>query len=133
MRLKSLLAAAAALACVGFALPDPAAAYGQERARPDGWGRTRDVHHHVYYPSYVHHYHVDPYAYQYSPRGYYPYYNSRYWRPAQVIRERNHQHYQHWNVQPPRYKYYPSWGKPKHWHHREWHYEQHGGHRPWHW
>lgn len=43
---------------------------------------------------------VDPYAYQYEPRGYYPYYNSGYWRPncGQCVT-----HYQH----PP---YWAAWG-----------------------
>ena len=120
MRMKSLLAATAALVCVGLALPDQASAFDHDRSRPDGWGHARAIHHHVYYPRYVHHYHVDPYAYQYSPRGYYPYYNSRYWKPAHVVRERNRAHYNNWNVQPPRYKYYPSWGYPKGHVHGEW-------------
>lgn len=132
MRVKSLLAALAAIACIGLAAPDPAAAFG-ERA-PDGWNRTQHVHHRVYYPRYVHTYQVDPYAYRYSPRGYYPYYNSGYWSPAHVIRKRNHLHYYHWNVQAPRYRYYPSWGGPKkHWQHRQWHHEHHGRHHRWHW
>jgi hypothetical protein len=43
---------------------------------------------------------VDPYAYQYEPRGYYPYYNSGYWRPncGQCVT-----YYQH----PP---YWAAWG-----------------------
>ena len=134
MRFTYLVAAAAAALCVGLAQPGPASAFNFDRDNPpEGWGRSRVVNHWVYYPRYVHSYHVDPYAYQYSPRGYYPYYNSGYWRPAHVIRERNHQHYHHWNVQAPRYKYYPSWGYPKHWHHYEWHNEQHGRHHRWHW
>jgi hypothetical protein len=133
MRLKSLVAAAAAFACVGLATPDTAAALGYDRDKPHGWGTARDVHHWVYYPRYVHHYQVDPYAYQYSPRGYYPYYGSIYWRPAQGLRERNHKHYHHWNVQPPRFKYYPGWGYPKHWRHNEWHKGHHGYHHRWHW
>jgi hypothetical protein len=43
---------------------------------------------------------VDPYAYQYEPRGYYPYYNSGYWKPncGQCVT-----YYQH----PP---YWAAWG-----------------------
>lgn len=133
MRLKSILAALAAIASIGLAHPDRAGAFGYHREQPEGWGQTRAVNHWVYYPRYAHNYNVDPYAYRYSPRGYYPYYNSRFWRPAHVIRERNHQHYNHWNVQAPRYRYHPSWGRPRHWHHREWHHKHHGYHHGWHW
>lgn len=133
MRLKSIVAALAAIASIGLAHPQRAGAFGYHREQPEGWGQTRAINHWVYYPRYAHNYNVDPYAYRYSPRGYYPYYNSRYWRPAHVIRERNHQHYHHWNVQAPRYKYHPSWGRPQHWHHREWHHKHHGYHHGWHW
>lgn len=120
MRWKSILAALAALVCVGFANPNDAAAFG-DRDQPEGWGHARPINHWVYYPRYTHNYRVDPYAYQYSPRGYYPYAHSHYSAPARVIRKRNHQHYNHWNVQAPRYKYYPYWGAHKHWnaHHHE--------------
>lgn len=133
MRIKSLLAALAAVACIGLADPNTAAAFGHDRDRPEGYGTTRVVNHHVYYPRYAHTYKVDPYAYQYSPRGYYPYYNSGYWRPASEIRRRNHLHYHHWNVQAPRYRYYPSWGYPKAWDHKAWHHKHHGYHHRWHW
>lgn len=77
---------------------------------------------------------VDPYAYQYEPRGYYPYYRSDYWRPADYVRHRARQHYNVWNTQPPYFQYYKSWGYPvRHWHHKEWHAWAHGRHRPWHW
>lgn len=132
MRLKSMLAALAALVCTGLAAPDDASAFGYHRDRPDGWGETRVVKHFVYYPRYTHVYKVDPYAYQYSPRGYYPYYGSRYWVPAHKVVKRNRAHYHHWNVQAPRYKYYRSWGYPKHWHHHEWHHRHHGYHHRWH-
>ncbi|MFN3743152.1 MAG: hypothetical protein ACK4TL_00465 [Hyphomicrobiaceae bacterium] len=85
----------------------------------------------------VAHYHpatfdVDPYAYRYSPRGYYPYYNSAYWSPARYVRARNHMHYYHWiETRPP---YFRSWGHPrKDWHHRRWHAEHHGYIRRHHW
>lgn len=47
---------------------------------------------------------VDPYAYEYRPPGYYPYYNSGYWRPAEEMRKPRPYY-----VQPP---YYPAWGYP---------------------
>lgn len=116
MRIKSLLAALAALATIGFANPQSAQAFGLDREhRPDGWGKDRVINHHVYYPRYVHHYHVDPYAYRYSPRGYYPYYNSGYWTKASIVRKRSHLHYYHWNSQGPKFKYQSSWGKPAKW------------------
>ena len=75
---------------------------------------------------------VDPYAYRYSPRGYYPYDNSAYWSPARLIRERNHAHYYEWiDVRPP---YFKSWGHPrKDWNQRRWHAEHHGYIRRHHW
>src|SRR3989304_5818002 len=113
MRLKSLIAALAALATIGLTNPQSAHAFGFDRERrPEGWGKDRVVNHHVYYPRYVHQYHVDPYAYRHSPRGYYPYFNSGYWRSASEARARNHKHYHHWNVQGPNFKYHSSWGHP---------------------
>ncbi len=116
MGIKSLFAALAALATIGLANPQPAHAFGLDRDHaPGGWGKDRVVNHHVYYPQYVHYYHVDPYAYRYSPRGYYPYYNSGYWSPASLIRKRNHLHYHHWIAHCPRFKYQASWGRPAKW------------------
>jgi hypothetical protein len=133
MRLRSILSILVALASLGFAAPDQASAFGYERHRPDGWGHARTVRHWVYKPRYNHVYYVDPYAYQYSPRGYYPYYGSKYWVPSQVMRERKYAHYHNWNVQPPRYRYYRSWGYPKkHWKHKAWHRKHHGYHHRWH-
>lgn len=108
----------------------PAAAFDLHRSKPPaGWGKEQVVKHHVYYPRYHHVYHVhsatDPYAYRSEARGYYPYYNSGYWRPAAEVRHAR-----------PRYvlpKYYPAWGYTRHWHHKQWHAEHHGRHRPWHW
>ncbi len=133
MRLKSLLAAAFALVCVSLAAPTDAQAFGDRERAPAGWGHARTINHWVYYPRYRHNYHVDPYAYQHSPRGYYPYYNAGYWKSAHDLKARKNKHYNSWNVQAPRYKYHPSWGAPKHWHHHEWHKENHGFHHRWHW
>lgn len=125
MRLKSLLALAAAIATFGMvAAPQSASAFGWDRPdQPAGWGRERVVRHWVYYPRYRHvyltHPVTDPYAYRYIPRGYYPYYNAHYWRKARIKRFRGHQ--------PP---YYKAWGSPrKGYRHVEWHRRHHGGHR----
>lgn len=67
----------------------------------------------------------DRYAYRYEPRGYYPYYNSGYWRPAHEVRRRRVL------VQPP---YYQAWGDNRRdYHHRSWHKQHHGRHRLGHW
>ena len=65
-----------------------------------GWGHHR----------YNAHSHADPYAYRYEPRGYYPYYGSRYWRPHREVRNRR------FRFKQPRY--YKAWGaySKKHWH-----------------
>jgi len=68
---------------------------------------------------------ADPYAYRYSPRGYYPYYNSGYWSSAGYVRARNLEHYYNWiDIRPP---YFEAWGHPrKDWNNREWHARHHG-------
>lgn len=133
MRLKSFLAALLAIAALAAVNPEPAAAFGDRHRSPEGWGHSRDVHHWVYYPRYRHAYHVDPYAYRYSPRGYYPWYGSSYWTSARDARKRKHAHYHHWNAHPPRFAYYPSWGYPRQWNHTTWHRRHHGFHHRWHW
>lgn len=129
MRLKSLLALAAAVAMLGMvAAPQSASAFGWDRPdQPAGWGRERTVRHWVYYPRYRHvyltHPATDPYAYRYIPRGYYPYYNAHYWRKARIKRFRGHQ--------PP---YYKAWGSPRRgYRHVEWHRRHYGGHRRGNW
>lgn len=125
MRLKSLLIAGFGLLTLAIASPEPASAFYWDRPdQPRGWDNMRTVRHWVYYPRYNHvylrHGATDPYAYSYSPRGYYPYYNSNYWRPAYKIR-RNRHHLP---------AYYAAWGSPKRgYHHVEWHRRHHGGHR----
>ena len=126
MRLKSLLLALAALIGLGSAPIDRAAA--------DGMKSKTVKHSSVVRKHHVEHYEFKPdrYAYRFSPRGYYPYYNSGYWAPARYIRERSHAHYYDWiEVRPP---YFSSWGAPrKHWNHREWHARHHGRIRRHHW
>lgn len=125
MRLKSLLGLAVAIASLGMvAAPQSASATHWDRPdRPAGYGHVRTVRHWVYYPRYHHvylkHTYTDPYAYSYTPRGYYPYYNSNYWGPPRVKRFRGHL--------PP---YYAAWGAPKRgYRHVKWHQRHYGGHR----
>ena len=113
MRLNGLLALAAAAVALAAIGPAPASATEIDRPdRPSGWVGVRHVRHWVYYPRYQHYYltngTTDPYAYDYEPRGYYPYYNSPYWKPrSDVARQRAH------FVHP---KYHQAWGaNKKHW------------------
>ena len=124
MRLRSLLAAVAGLLSVGLASPDPAAAFGDRPDQPANWDRVPTVRHWVYHPLYRHIYlhrsAQDPYTYHYRARGYYPYYNSGYWRPATKVRRSRLR-------LPP---YYAAWGaKRRGYRHVEWHRRHHGGHR----
>ncbi len=124
----------AALAVASLVPVAPAAADGWYYHRaPAGYGRVQTVRHWGYYPRYRNvqsfHYVTDPYAYRYEPRGYYPYYNSGYWRPAAEIRARRAAMYR--PVPPP---YYGAWGYPvPAYNHREWHAIHHGriGHHHW--
>ena len=128
MRLKCLLALAAGVIAVGIAAPQPASAFFFDRPdQPAGWDQTRTVRLWVYYPRYNHTYlthpETDPHAYQYSPRGYYPYYNSGYWGPPRVKR--------YSGSLPP---YHAAWGADRAgYNHVAWHYRHHGGHRRGHW
>jgi hypothetical protein len=86
MRLRVVLAATALLA-LGLASSMPAEAGGTRRG-------VADV--------------TDPYAYYVAPRGYYPYYNSGYWRPAAELAWRRRCCRPHF-VLPP---YHQAWGYP---------------------
>ena len=125
MRLKTILALIVSVFTLAIAASGSASAFFWDRPdQPAGWDHMRTVRHWVYYPRYHHvylnHSETDPYAYRYSPRGYYPYYNSDYWRPSSSVRRQH-------NVLPP---YYASWGgKKRHYHHVEWHNRHSGGHR----
>ncbi len=126
MRQRFFAAVLAVLAGLGLAAQQPAEATCRYGCAPAGWGTVRTVQHWGYYPRYQHvysvHYATDPYAYAYQPRGYYPYYNSGYWRPAYEMRQRRT--YMYPNVQVP---YYQAWGYPKRgYHHRAWHARNHG-------
>lgn len=127
MRFNALVAALAAVATIAVSMPNPASADGVS----EGWSKGRKAHRWAYRPRYV--FREDPYAYQYEPRGYYPYYGSAYWSPTAYVRARNRLHYNVWNTQPPLYRYYQSWGYPKRWNNRAWHEAHDGRVRPWHW
>jgi hypothetical protein len=126
MRQRIFAAVLAVLAGLGLAAQQPAEATCRYGCAPAGWGTVRTVQHWGYYPRYQHvysvHYATDPYAYRYEPRGYYPYYNSGYWRPAHEMRHRRSHLYA--KVKVP---YYQAWGYPKRgYHHRSWHARHHG-------
>jgi hypothetical protein len=127
MRKTTLLALLAALTAFGGLMAGPADA-GHRRGYKD-----RPVVYYNYSPRYYHVFvrewsgTLDPYAYRYEPRGYYPYYNSGYWKPAHVMRKRKRAYYMH----PP---YYAAWGYPSpYYSHRAWHAYHHGRIRHGHW
>lgn len=88
-------------------------------------GHRRHHHHGGYYSNYqFYHRHYrsdfepDRYAYYASPRRYYPYYNSGYWRPTQELRYRQ-ACCRPFAKLPP---YYQAWGYPRPvYKHRKWH------------
>jgi hypothetical protein len=127
MRKLGVLALGAAV--VALAATSMSTAEAGHRRHPAGWGHVPTVVHYGYYPRYTHvyatHYATDPYAYHYVPRGYYPYYNSGYWRPASEVRRKRHH---------ARVPYYKAWGYPqRHYNHHGWHAEHHGYIRRDHW
>jgi hypothetical protein len=111
--MRSILHVTGLMAAVAIALLGAGPASATDLARPPvGVSETQDVHHWRYVPHYRHVYHVadhsDPYAYRYVRRGYYPYYNSDYWVPAEQMRNRYHYTYP-----GQKYRYSQSWGKPR--------------------
>lgn len=131
MRSRVLLAAAGLWLALGLVSASTAEAGCWRNCAPRGWGHERTVVHYGYYPRYHHvyanHYATDPYAYRYEPRGYYPYYNSGYWRPAHEMRARGH-------YIPEQPAYYAAWGYPdRAYSHHRWHARHHGRHRHHHW
>jgi hypothetical protein len=120
-----LIASASSVEAFGYHSKAPVA--------PEGYHAPRTVHHWIYKPRYHHVYHVshsaDPYAYRYSPRGYYPYHASRYWVPAHQMKSRYR-----YSFKGPKYTYHPAWGAKKHgYKHKKWHARNHGYHHRWHW
>jgi hypothetical protein len=132
MRPKAVSAAALALVGLVFASPVPAAANG-DGEKSEARTKVRHAAKHAYYARYAPLYKEDPYAWSYSPRGYYPYYNSGYWGPASYMKWRNRVHLNVWITQPPYYRYYKAWGYPRPWNNREWHREHDGFTHRWHW
>lgn len=121
MRLTHLCATAAA--CAMLALPTLSPAHA------DGWETTKRARRHAapvqrtdraereeLFAGWSR---VDPYAYQYEPRGYYPYYNSGYWRPNCLQCAPRYQHPPYWAA----WGYTPAYGERP--------YE--GRIAPWHW
>ncbi len=109
MRFKKLSALATAVLALGLAAPMPAKASDR----------------HLIGHRYTIHSQHDPYAYRYKPNGYYPYYNSGYWRPRHLVKRRR-------GFRIPRY--HQAWGATKRgYKHRRWHNEHHGRHRRWDW
>lgn len=130
MRTKTWLTVTAAVVAMSLASPAPSHASG-DREAAEGSGRARPNKHYVTYPRYVQNYQVDPYAYRFSPRGYYPYYAAGYWASSRDVTARKRLHLRSWNGSPP--KYYKSWGYPRRWQHQDWHDENHGFHHFWQW
>lgn len=109
MRLVILVAAIAAIASF-MMVPRSAEAGGYHRVPHDysichtrSWRRGAALPRarHVYYAEYC----SDPYEYRYAPTRYYPYYNSRYWKPARYFRKGYRT-----LKKPP---YYKAWGYSK--------------------
>ena len=108
MRLKDLLAAVAVGALASLAVVAPAAAVDWKwdpSVAPEGHELSSIIEHRVYKPRYHHIYRNDPYKYRYARRGYYPYFASQYWVPAEAMRNRYRYAYS-----GPKYTYYPAWG-----------------------
>ena len=85
--MRTVFAIAAALVALGLASPQKASAFDRDRADvPRGWRGEQTVRHWIYYPRYRNYYltngSADPFAYDYRPRGYYPYCCSNYWKPS---------------------------------------------------
>lgn len=109
MRIRSLAAMAAAVFMFSLTTAAPSEAFGWRHHGPAGWDRAQTVRHWIYYPRYHHIYRrhsaTDPYGYRWVKPGYYPHYNSGYWRSAREMRKRR-RHY-------PHVPYSQAWGYPK--------------------
>jgi hypothetical protein len=133
MRIASLWAVFVALLCAGSVVPDTANAHESKLHRKVQKKHVKIVHLPARPAHYVEVRDEDPYAWHYSPRGYYPYYASHYWVPTKVVRARHRTDYR---CVPGHdcYAYRPAWGYPrKHWQSGPWHWEHHGRHHIRHW
>jgi len=130
MRFRAFAAVIVAVLMLSVGLSSPASAFGWKRHHaPHGWDRSRVVRRGDYRPRYTHRHYVnqrtDSYTYRYQTRGYYPYYNSNYWRPSRQVPYSR-------RFRAPRY--HPAWGiRKRHWQNRRWHARHHGGHPFWMW
>jgi hypothetical protein len=112
------------LAAIGLALIPAAAEAGHRRHHHSNGFYTNYQFYHRHYRS---DFEYDRYAYYPSPRRYYPYYNSGYWRPTQELRYRRV--YRPFAELPP---YYQAWGHPRPiYKARKWH--RYGSERHRHW
>ncbi len=119
MRLFNILAGLAIVAVACVSLPFSAEAGPRTYNHPPGFSYKARALARGYSAA-------DPYFYRYEPRGYYPYYNSHYWRPAHEVRKSRRKY-----VLPP---YYKAWGYPKRkYRHGAWHRKHHGRHSLGHW
>ncbi len=137
MRPMHLFVALAALLTCGMVAAQPAEAGGRYDRGYSYYPAYQPVYYKKAYPRKRYHakrpvvaaYIVtDPYAYRYEPRGYYPYYDSGYWRPQCSTRNSCVPT----AFQPP---YWKAWGyeKRRRWNNRAFHSVYHGRIKPWHW
>ena len=70
--------------------------------------KSKTIRHYVFKPHHRNVYRVDPYAYYYEQRGYYPHYQSGYWRRLKEVRKT----YRRRIGSQKSYRYYQSWGNP---------------------
>lgn len=126
MRSQRLWASIAAIVAFGLIAPPPATAGDSGYRAWDGRNDYAPAYHPTRKRTVSGYYVTDPYAYRYEPRGYYPYYDSGYWRPNCGNKI---------NCVPVAYQspYWKAWGYPKPWPHYSFHRVYHGRIRPWHW
>ena len=101
------------VAAVAIVLIPVVANAGHRGHRPHDFEYNRRGWAEVYTPFYHRHYrsdgYLDPNAYYPARRGYYPYYNSGYWRPTDELRYRR----ACCRPDPVLPRYYQAWGYPR--------------------
>lgn len=117
------------LAAIGLAAIPAAAEAGHRRHHHHhgeynlrGWAESYEPYYHRHYRS---DWEYDRYDYYPTRRGYYPSYNSGYWRPTIELQYRK-RYYRPYSALPP---YYQAWGYPKRYGYRKWDSRHH--HRRW--
>ena len=120
MRSQQLWAGMAAIFASGLIALEPAIAGDSGYRAWDGRNDYRPAYYPVRKKVVTGYFVTDPYAYRYEPRGYYPYYDSGYWRYYCGSKV---------NCVPAAYQppYWKAWGYPKPLR------VYHGRIRPWHW